>query len=296
MYLLFTILLPLFIILLIINRFRKKKIIKRINCLCQEEKYDLINELLQPFGYNYIPSQDIFSTRIDAWQRSMGYCHLYDIAAPGLNMVFDYLPVYFNYRGRTWLLELWKGQYGINTGGEIGLYYADRILDKNEYKTTLFQCATDDDMVPLYFTLFRKETSCATLSQVHWWLTAFCLGLFSKPSELALQASVTFPNNEMTAAFINGLFEAGFSMDEIKRYHNTLSFAMSHTHSAEGFFRKLQAKNAQWQNRFWCGIYLHVTRPFTASLDRVLYLYYYLPFAFRKTLRIHKTTRKQRRL
>lgn len=296
MYLLLAILLPLFIILLIINRFRKKKIIQKINCLCPEEKYDLMNELLQPFGYNYIPSQDIFSTRIDAWQRDMGYCHLYDIAAPRLNMVFDYLPIYFNYQGRTWLLELWKGQYGINTGGEIGLYYADHILDKNEYKTTLFQCVTDADMIPLYFTLFRNETPCATLSHVHWWLTAFCLGLFSNPSELAMQASVTFPNNEMTGAFINGLSEAGFLLDEIKRYHNTVSFSMNHVHSAKGFFRKLQVKNAQRQNKFWCKVYRYVTRPFVSSLDRVLYLYYYLPFAFRKMLRIHKTTRRQRRL
>ena len=42
--------------------------------------------------------------------------------APRFQMVFDALPVYFDYQKKTWLIEFWKGQYGINTGAEIGIY------------------------------------------------------------------------------------------------------------------------------------------------------------------------------
>ena len=31
-----------------------------------------------------------------------------------------------------------KGQYGINTGGEIGLYYADDIVPESRWEDTLF--------------------------------------------------------------------------------------------------------------------------------------------------------------
>lgn len=296
MYLLFAILLPVFLILLIINHYRKKKIIKKVNSLCANEKYTLLNELLEPFGYNYLPAQDIFSTRIDAWQRKMGYCALYDKAAPRLNMIFDYLPVYFNYRNRTWLLEFWKGQYGINTGGEIGVYYADRILEEKELKTTLFQSVKDEDMLSLQFSLTRNDNPCASLEDRHWWLTAFRLGLFSKPSELKMQACVTFPTSEMAGAFVAGLLNAGYSTSEIRRYCNTVSFTLAHTHSVSGAFRKFLARFSQWKNRFWCKTYLYITRPFTLSVDRVLYLYYYLPFVFRKTLRVRKTFRKKKRL
>lgn len=296
MYLLLLILLPLFVLLLILNYCRKKKIIKKVKALYPDEKCILINELLEPFGYNYIPSQDIFSTRIDAWQRRMGYCALYDKAAPGLNMIFDFLPVYFDFRNQTWLLEIWKGQYGINTGGEMGLYHADRILDETEYQTTLFQSVNDEDMLHFHFSLQKNESSCANVSGTHWWLTAFRLGLFSDPSDLSMEVSITFPNAEMAGAFVNGLFKAGYSTSEIKRYCNTISFTMVPVPPAKGFFRRLRIKIAQRKNLFWCKTYLRITNPFTQSLDRVLYLYYYLPIIFRKTLRIRKTSRRQKRL
>ena len=67
--------------------------------MCTEEKRLLLNELIEPLGYYYIFGQDLFTTRIDAWQRDFGYSALYDKAAVHLNMIFDSLPVYFNYRG-----------------------------------------------------------------------------------------------------------------------------------------------------------------------------------------------------
>ena len=32
-----------------------------------------------------------------------------------VGMVFETLPVYFDYAGKTWLIQIWKGQYGICT-------------------------------------------------------------------------------------------------------------------------------------------------------------------------------------
>lgn len=257
-----------------------------------DDKCKLLNELIAPFGYSYNLSQDLFSSRIDAWQRSFGYGSLYDNAASHLGIVFDCFPVYFNYQGRTWLIELWKGQYGINTGCEIGIYYADRILHEDELENTIFQSVSDSDMLPMAFTLQRIEDNIACLAGKHWWLTAFRPGCFSQPSDLRMHASITFPTAEMTNAFVKELLHSQPSVYDIRRHFNRITFSFVDGIPANGFLPKLSRKISQWNNRFWCKVFLSVTKPFTLSMDRVLYLYYYLPFAFRKTLRIHKYKKK----
>jgi len=261
------------------------------------EKCELLDELLSPFGYAYVPSQDIFTSRVDSWQRDLGYCALYDKAAAHLNMVFDSLPVYFDYQGRTWLIEFWKGQYGINTGCEIGVYYADHILETNELKHTLFQSVSKEDMPKLSFTLCRNGQIIAKLCAKHWWLTAFKTGLFSSPTDLSMRACVTLPSSGMARAFAAGLTNAGLSWNDICICCQTVSFSFDGSAPVHGIFRRLRIRLAQWCNRFWCRIYCYVTRPFCLSVDRVLYLYYYLPAVFRKTLHIRKYKRhwKKRR-
>lgn len=288
----FLFFIPVLLIFFLINHYRKKKNIQRVRCLSTEEKYNLLDGIIESFGYKYHLPQDLFSTRINAPQREFGYAALYDKSAAHLNLIFDSLPIYFNYRGRTWLLEFWKGQYGINTGAEIGLYYANRILDKGEIKNTFFRSAEDADMLKMSLSLHRGETCVAELSEKHWWLSVFRMGWFSQPADLCLQASVTFPTCEMANAFVAGLQDAGYSATEICMRCNTVSFTFDHSPHVYGIFRRLRIRLGQWSNRFWCRIYLFVTRPFELSMDRLLYLYFYLPFAFRRTLRAGKAQRR----
>ncbi|MBO5056567.1 MAG: DUF4474 domain-containing protein [Lachnospiraceae bacterium] len=288
MYLFFGFFFLILLLFFCINRWRRKKIIKKVCSLCMDEKCRILNDLIQPFGYSYILSQDIFTSRTDAWQREFGYCALYDKAASHFNMIFDCLPVYFNYQGRTWLMEFWKGQYGINTGCEIGIYYADRILNESELEHTLFQCVNNENMLKLSLTLYRENTNIAHLSARHWWLTAFDMGCFSYPSELSLHASITFPSTEMADAFAGGLIKAGYCRSDICVCHCTVAFTFASSRQKNSAFHRFRIQITQEINRFWCKVYLFVTRPFCLSIDRILYLYYYLPFAFRKMLRIRK--------
>lgn len=292
MYVFWGILILVLLFFFCINLRRRKKIIKKICSMCMSEKCSILNQLIEPFGYFYISSQDLFTSRTDAWQRAFGYCALYDKAASRFKMIFDCLPVYFDYEGRTWLIEFWKGQYGINTGCEIGVYYADRILEKDERKKTLFQCAEDRDMLNLSFCLLKENHAIAHLRARHWWLTGFDMGCFSEPSKLCLQVSVTLRSAEMTAAFAQGLIDAGYRRENICVHCNTVSFRFSEASPVCGILSGLRIRIAQWSNRFWCRVYLFVTRPFCRSVDRLLYLYYFLPFAFRKMLRIRKYKRR----
>jgi hypothetical protein len=58
----------------------------------------------------------------------------------------------------------------------------------------------------------------------------------------------------------------------------------------------IRAAFSQWENRIFLRIYRHITKPFTCTADQLLYLYEYLPAAFRHMLRIRhkKTLRRQK--
>lgn len=295
MYIFLSIFIPIVLTAVLINHYRKKKNIIRIKNMCTEDKELLLNELISPFGYHYIPTQDIFSSRTDAWQRDFGYGAIYDRAAVHLNMVFDCLPVYFYYRGKTWLLELWKGQYGINTGCEIGLYQTDGIIEAETFERTIFQSVPDNEMIKISFTFYKKSTPLAYLSDFHWWLTAFRVGCFSHPRELTMHTTLTFPHPEMAHAYADALAKNNSISGEIYLHYNTVSFLFEQSSETPGLLRRIRIRKAQFSNRFWCRTYLFTTRPFQSSLDKVLYLYFCFPFAFRKILRIRKIKKRKGR-
>lgn len=271
---------------------RRRSAMKKVCSMTCQEKCRLLDDLLAPFGYCYLECQDIISTRNDAWQRNMGYTALFDRAASHFNMVFDALPVYFPYDNRTWLIEFWKGQYGINTGAEVGVYHADRLLSESELKTALFQAVDDQEMLPLSLELIKEKCPLASVSKTTWWLTAFCMGQFSCPGELSMNISIRFPDCEMRCSFVNALHHAGISREHIRVCGNMVYIGYCGRQETEySFFERLRRRLSQFSNRLFCRIFLLITRPFTTTLDRLLYLYCLLPFAFRRTI----TPRRYRR-
>ena len=293
MYLALFILLLLVLFCMIFFRFRKRKIICRIRCMDMCRKCALLGELASPLGYIYHCGCGFFSTTKDAWQKSAGYTRLYDYMAPRFQMVFDALPVYFDYQGRTWLIEFWKGQYGINAGAEIGIYHADRILSKAEYRTALFHAANENEMLYCILCLRGRNGICMKHSDRHWWLTIFLPGCFSKPDDLCMTADICFPDAEMLEAFRSGLYQTGYTDKDIAIHDLFLSFTFNasgveHFNLITRFYRRL----SQTVNRFFCGLYLRVTKPFICTEDRILYLYYYLPAAFRRLLRFRRFHKK----
>ena len=176
MYIFFPVFLFFIILFALVFHFRSKPIIKKIRCQSMCEKVHLLNQLLVPFGFEYEPTQDAFTSRLDAWQRDYGYQYFYDISAPHFNMILDCEPVYFNYAGCTWLLEFWKGQYGINAGAEIGLYRSDRILSENEYETAHFHTVTNAEMPVFSLKLYDDISLLCSFHKKHWWLTGLVMG------------------------------------------------------------------------------------------------------------------------
>lgn len=289
MYYILFLLLILALFCSIFLSFRRKKSIQKIKCMETCEKCTLTNELINSFGYHYHCFPGIFSSTQDAWQRNMGYTYLYDYMAPRFQMVYDSLPVYFDYRGKTWLIQFWKGQYGINTGAEIGIYHADTIISPEDYKSTLFTAVEESEMLPLSFRLFYKDNTCIEMAQTHWWLTSFDVGIFTEPYELATDNSITFPNCEMLHAFVKGLLDAGVNPDNVSVCRSCVYFYFDKSpETTINLFTRFWRRISQWNNKNFCKLYLWFTKPFSTTEDRILYLYYYLPFVFRKILRLHR--------
>lgn len=297
MYYFFTFFLLFILFFLIFFHFRKRKIIRKICCMTIQEKCCLLNELTEPLGYCYDVSQDIFTSTTDAWQKKFGYGAIYDKFAPLFNMVMDCQPVYFNYEGKTWLIEFWKGQYGINTGCELGVYHADGIIPPSRRKSTIFSAADPHEYLDISVELLRNGREIAVKKGRHWWQTIFSMGVFSHPEELFMKIHLCFPETGMRNAFVEGLVAAGYDPDSIflSICSTDVSFTFGCSHERWSLLKRIYCCFVQHLNRFYCWLYRFVTRPFTCTYDRLLYLYYYLPFAFRYMLRLRRYKRRSKK-
>lgn len=290
MYFLFGILFLLCFFFFLLQMHRRRCIIRRVRCMNPCEKLCILNDLLSSFGFSYHPAQDIVTSCLDAWQREFGYRTLFDRTAPRFGMVFDREPFYFDYDGATWRIEFWKGQYGLNTGAEIGIYRADKILTPDQYNTALFRSIGDGQLLQLSMQLSRCGETLFFTRQKHWWLTGFRIGTFSEPDDLKLYLSIKFPNHAMLQSFLDSLRRSGYSSDSFCASALTAAVSFTVPHAKQ--FRGLRARFAQFCNCLTVKLYCLITRPFTATCDRLLYLYYFLPPVFRRILRFCKNRRQ----
>lgn len=271
------------LLILIMEALRRRACREKVRRMEPLQKIRRLNELAEPFGFFYIAEEDVFSSLVDAWQRKRGYEASYDTAAAGANMVLDAFPVYFDYAEKTWLIEFWKGQYGINTGGEVGVYHAKKIVPACFYETTHFDAAGNDEMPGIRCRLERNGVEVYDIFDWHWWLTGFHMGTFSKPSELRMITEISFDEEEMAQSFWEGLRKAGYPENKYriccKEAYVRIDFEQKHS-----VWSRLHRTGVQWVNRFFCGCYWFVTKPFTDTLDRMLFLYELLPFCFRQML------------
>ena len=62
MYIIFPCILFIMVLCALLMVWRKKCIIKKICCMSVQEKLCRLNELVRPFGFEYLLSQDIFTS------------------------------------------------------------------------------------------------------------------------------------------------------------------------------------------------------------------------------------------
>ncbi len=272
---------------------RRETAKRKVRRMSRQEKVEKLNALIDPFGFLYEARQEIFVSRVNAWQRKEGYESLYDRLASKFNMVIDAFPVYFDYREKTWMIEFWKGQYGINTGAEVGVYHTNRVVPKSQRGKVHYNSASDEEMPLIGLYLEKQRFWLFSVKRRHWWLAAFRMGMFSQPRQLAMRVSIAFHDPAAAQAFCVGLMEAGFTEDQYRVRNRRVSLRIEGTQEQNGV-AKLQRDLVQGMNHFYCKLYHMATSPFTRTEDRMLFLYEMLPGCFRRMLRLHSFGRKAR--
>lgn len=276
------------------KRYAKRKVAGRTT----EEKVTELNVDLEPFGFWFDENQDMVYSAMNPWQREMGYCRWYDRVALAMNMAIESEPIYFNYNNRRWLIEFWKGQYGITTGGEVGIYVTDKddISVPGVFEGPFFDAVRDDERIPMEFLLYRKHKPLLTRRENHWWLTAFDVGIFTKPKNLSMDIRLTFPNRAMLMAFVGGLRNAGYREGTYLVHRNVVQihFTEPRTKQPHRKFR-LWFAAVQVLNCFYCLLYQNVTKDFVKTLDKIDYLRFLFPWLYRMLVDFAKPEKLQKR-
>ncbi len=187
---------------------------------------DLIDEDgVQALGYRYSNDGEgyYYTDDKDCWQMNAGYNEVYDNMAPLTAMFIDQVRIRFNYGGKDWMVQLWKGQYGfLLVGAEIGLYTADEgvnsgaVTDINHYN-----CADKEDWLYMSMDCYWAEGNNGHYKKVfsrpyakYWWPTGFVKGQLTKytwpRTELKMKGRITFKSAEMANLFVEELRKTGF--------------------------------------------------------------------------------------
>lgn len=253
-----------------------------------------IYETIEAAGYSYDPMQDIFYSILDAWQRDMGYCRLYDEAAAPFSMIMDCEPVYFEYDGKRWLIEFWKGQYGMSTGGEIGVYNTDSpdLNIPGVFNGTFYYTVSNEELLKMRFILKKEGRILFERKGEHWWLTGFKLGEFSEPSDLVMGVQITLKDEQMRDAFVEGLKKAGYCEEEFFIRRNTVELSFDQPKSPQPYTR---AEATDWitqrKNEELCKIYQELTKSYDDFPDKIMAIQQKAPDIFDKILDLGKAKR-----
>lgn len=176
----------------------------------------------QVLSYQYSYVDDYYYTNDkDAWQYNFGFGKIYDFVSPYLLLEYDYIRVFFTYEDKDWMLQMWKGQYGmIFYGGEIGIYNRDHV-DDGISEWTFFSCPAEEDWLNMEMTLWHEEIDGTWTREFsreydkYWWCTGFKNGhlrVEEPADELRLEGRITFKDAEMTQLVVDGLKECGFGV------------------------------------------------------------------------------------
>ncbi|WP_394924750.1 DUF4474 domain-containing protein [uncultured Robinsoniella sp.] len=291
MYILLYLLYTIVAVCLVLIYYRRRQMIKKVSALTDYEKKVLLSRCVNPFGLVWNSDKHIFTTAPNVWNQNSGYMGLFDEKATHYHILFDCEPVYFEYQGRTWMLELWKGQYGIHTGAEIGVYAADHLVSPVFLNEIHFENVPQSEMLQFSFRLLQGRETLFTVSAMQRRLSGFLTGNLSSPDSLRMQVSITFPNTGMMDAFVDSLLILGYQLSDLSLYQLTVAFCFTTpkklpkkvTGSLGACMKILSRK--YWltvTNRIYMKSFLLLTRPFEDTQDRLIYLQFYLPPLYHK--------------
>ena len=170
--------------------------------LFASESADKTVQILNACGFEYDEKQGIYYSSTNPWQKGFGFNIIYDMAAPLAGMNYSTERIYFNYDNKDWMIQIWKGQYGMTAGAEIGIYNkTDKIMQ--------YDCVSEEEFLEMSFILYNQGNEMFRRGpEEHWWLTGFKVLNVGVPLLLDMDITIKFKTKSMADAFEQGLKKA----------------------------------------------------------------------------------------
>ena len=248
--------------------------------------------LLNDAGYAYDPIQNIFYSKMNAWQRKYGYCRLYDEAAAPAGMILDSEPIQFTCNGKRWLIQLWKGQYYLNTGCEIGIYCSEEpdLSISHLFHGTFYRCVNNRNRLNMEYTLIKNGKELFSRRERHWWLTGFRPGEFSEPWELSMRICIKFKSRRMFWNFIMALKKIGYQDHELILDGYTVEFIFDKPHMPQPLTRSEETNwIVQRNNEKACELYRKITEGYSTWAEKTRAINEKEPYLFEAIFNFGKT-------
>lgn len=170
-------------------------------------------------SYKYDPEGNYYYTDDkDCWQSNMGYTQVYDSLAVISMMYYDTVRTNFEYEGKEWMIQIWKGQYGYAfVGAEVGVY--TRKIGNNNVP---FACADKEDWLKMEMAFIWDEMHDGNYQTIfnrdyddYWWCTGFVVGFEAAAStkdrsQFRIVHHITFKTAEMADLFCEAFEANGF--------------------------------------------------------------------------------------
>lgn len=151
-------------------------------------------------GYNCSVYDLLIYATVDCWMKDFGFCFFYDFfcyTTPFFNYITRRFK--FDYDGREWMVQVWKGNYLVTNGAECGIYNRDAGSIG-----TYYDCY--DGTMPMSLKLSHGDKVIYNQEMDHWWINGFKLTpILYSPKSLTAEFSIVFPDEAMARALADSI-------------------------------------------------------------------------------------------
>ncbi|MBQ4244543.1 MAG: DUF4474 domain-containing protein [Clostridia bacterium] len=179
------------------------------------EAYSLNGRGIVNTGFNFNIQKLLVYAPMNCWMRDFGFTMLYDINCYIMPM-WNYITrrFKFNYDDRQWQIQIWKGNYLITNGGEVGIY------NRSKYAIgTFYNCVNDEERMVMSLKVSHGDEVLVDIEPtLHWWVNGFQMHKrMFLPQSLTLESTISFPNETMRDAFTASV---------AKEYHHDVTYTV----------------------------------------------------------------------
>ncbi len=167
------------------------------------EIYDEGKNGLLGIGFCFNLNELVLYAVVNCWMRDYGFFLGYDLFCYMTPIFFYHTRRFkFDYAGKEWMIQAWKGLYAVSMGGEVGLYNREKGS-----LGTYYESAKDDEMINMTLEIYHgDELILKRDKQPHWWANGFKLSkTLYTANDLTLKATLEMKDEEMLKAFCESI-------------------------------------------------------------------------------------------